>query len=108
VARIKLLLYGLGMLKPPLSIVAVVGGLLSGVAFIAAASHGPGVNTFGRMTSGSKQIDFILGVHVNAIVALCFACWLLSFLCIVLFICVWRLSKDVEKLKNCSAAVLMS
>jgi hypothetical protein len=96
------------MNKIPLSIVAVVGGLLSIVACIGAGSRWPTVSTFGRITSGSKQLDFILGVHVNTIVALCFACQLLGFLCFVLFVCVWRLSKDVEKLKNSSAAFLQS
>ena len=94
------------MSKIPLSVAAVVGGLLSIVALISAGSRWPSVDTFGRMTSGSKQLDFILGVHVNTIVALCLVCQLLGFLCIALFVCVWRLSKDVEKLKNSSAGFL--
>jgi hypothetical protein len=89
------MLYACAMNKIPLSILAVVGGLLSIVATIGAGSRWSTVNTFGRMTSGSKQLDFILGVHVNTIVALCLTCQLLGFLCIVLFVCVWRLSKDV-------------
>ena len=83
------------MNKIPLSVAAIIGGLLSIVALIAAGSHWPTVDTFGRMTSGSKQLDFILGVHVDTIVALCLACQLLGFLCTALFVCVWRLSKDV-------------
>jgi hypothetical protein len=45
---------------------------------------------------------------VNTIVALCVACQILGFLCLALFVCVWRLNKDVEKLKNSSAAFLQS